>query len=222
MHPVIRILCLLVIALLAPWLPPLALALVATLLVAWGLARPHTGRAMLRALRRVRWLILSLLILYLWFTPGDPLLPALAALSPTGTGAGMAMHRIGVLAIMVWAATGFLHGLPPGEIAAALRALLTWPVKTAIAMRLADRAGLLFEELPRIEQCVRNELRSGDGNIAMRAARLFRSVEEGAAVVSHGPAAVPVLASVPHRQWLLPVVICLFGGSAFIFAVRGA
>lgn len=216
MHPLIRILCLLVFAALAPWLPPPGLLVAAILLMLWGLLSPLTGQAMLRGLRRIRWLLLSVAILYLWFSPGEPLLPLLGSLSPTDTGLALALQRAGVLLVMLWAAAGVVANTGVPGMTAALRQLLTWPVRTRAGARFADRIGLLLAELPMVEERVRASLAAGPvRGVAERAATLFMTVENGAAERPFEPEAQP-LAAVPNLQKLLPAAM-LLAGLAVIF-----
>lgn len=66
-----------------------------------GLALVTTGHAAaLNMLRRSRWLLLSLLLVYAFATPGDPVFPELGTLSPTLQGllgGGMQAWRLGLL-----------------------------------------------------------------------------------------------------------------------------
>lgn len=202
MHPAIRILTLLVFAAIIPWLSSPVLVAIAVLLLILGASRPGTGRVMWRGIRRIRWLLLSLFVLYLWFSPGEPLFPSLAHLSPSLAGAELALRQVAVLLVMVCSATGLLSGIPPHELGEALRLLLTWPVPTAAGARFADRVGLLLAALPQVERQVRTSLR-GEGSLADRAAGLFLDIEADAVRRSLGPAAEP-LAGVPRWQWLLP------------------
>ena len=83
-HPAAQILtwCLLVATLQA--LRPAALLSVAGLLLLATLS--VSGRKFLHLLRRTRWVMLSLLLIYAWSTPGQALLPQLGAFSPTHEG----------------------------------------------------------------------------------------------------------------------------------------
>lgn len=218
MHPIIRILCLLVLAALTPWLPREPLLAIGALLLAWGFARPETGRVMRHSVKRIRWLLLSLLILYFWFSPGAPLLPALGPLSPTAAGIELAVHRAGVLLVLVFAVSAFLADVPPRHLTSALRRMLSWPVKTRLAMRFADRVGLLLAELPAVEQRARAALKNGEGGFATRAARLFQNVELDAERELE-PESLPALAPTPHWQWLFPAGL-LAAGFALIFLFR--
>lgn len=218
MHPVIRILNLLVLAASAPWLPPAALLATALLLLLAGLLQPSTGRRMLIGIRRVRWLLLSLLLLFLWFTPGEPLIPGFGSFSPTWQGVWMALHRLGVLLVMVWAAAALLGGLQPRELASALRRLLLGPLRTPLTERFAERVGLLLAELPTVESRVSAALQEKTLPLSQRAAQLFVFVENHAASAAPEPVAAIPMNAVPRVQWLLPVLILIAGVGAANFS----
>lgn len=217
MHPAIRILVLLAFAAMIPWLPVTVLVGIAVLLLVFGVCRPGTGRLMWRGVCRIRWLLLSLAILYLWFSPGEPLFPSLAHLSPSLAGAELALQQLAVLLVMVGAASGLLSRIPPHELGEALRLLLAWPVPTVAGTRFADRVGLLLAALPQVEQQVRASLH-GEGSLADRAAGLFRNIETDAVLL---PVMLPrePLAAVPRWQWLLPPA--LLAGGMFLSLLPG-
>lgn len=211
MHPVIRILNLLVLAALAPWLPPLVLLAVALLLTLAGVRHPSTGQRMLIGMRRVRWLLLSLLLLFLWFTPGEPVFAAFGSFSPTWQGVQIAAHRIGVLLVMVWAAAAFLGSLQAHELSSAMRRLLRGPLHTPATVRFAERVGLLLAELPSVEARVRASLREQELPLPERATQLFMSIEKHAESEFYEPVANLPAYAVPRLQWLLPMFL-LIGG----------
>ena len=218
MHPVIRILNLLVLAGFAPWLPPVFLLALSLLLATAGLLRPSTGWRMLTGLRRVRWLLLSLLLLFLWFTPGELVFVSFGALSPTWQGVQTAAHRIGVLLVMVWAAAALLGGLQPRELASALRRLLLGPLRNSATERFAERVGLLLAELPEVEARVRATLREKEMSFSQRAAKLFVFVENYAESGSEPPATALRMVPIPYLQWLLPVLMVSAGVLATSFS----
>ncbi|MEW5942815.1 MAG: hypothetical protein AB1710_03055 [Pseudomonadota bacterium] len=98
LHPATKILLWLMLAVAIQWLRMpslLALSLLLGLLLA---AARASGFG--RLLRRTRWLLLSLLLIYAFATPGDPLLPSLGAASPTAQGleaGGMQAWRLAML-----------------------------------------------------------------------------------------------------------------------------
>jgi hypothetical protein len=76
--------------------PRLLAALVAVTLVSFLLPVLTIAPAW-RLIRRSRWLFLSIAVVYLWLTPGPPIIPYLGEGSPSWTGLWLGMHRVGVL-----------------------------------------------------------------------------------------------------------------------------
>lgn len=220
MHPLIRIVCLLIIAGSTPWLPPLALAAGSATLLGWAAIRPPLARALRRGLQRLRWLLISLVVLYLWFSPGEPLWPALGPFSPTDTGLWLALERAGVLIVMVGAAVALLHDAAPREVAAGLRQLLARILPGDTAVRFAYRVGLLLAELPRVERRVRASLRE-PGPATERAAALIRAVEREADAGPLAPEPLCEPGSVPTVQWLLPLALLAAVAAAHFFLTGG-
>ncbi|HMW44136.1 MAG TPA: hypothetical protein PKC88_17340, partial [Plasticicumulans sp.] len=106
MNPVILLASFVAFALgIAPAAPP-ALLLGALLLAfaRWGTGPVLPAGTLRRALRRVRWLLLAVVITHGWFTPGLTLLPALGGASPSVQGLWLALWRALVLLELVAAA----------------------------------------------------------------------------------------------------------------------
>ncbi len=86
---------------------PSTLLLVTLLSVAALMAMRVTGA--LTMLRRTRWLLLSLLLIYSFATPGDPALPALGFLSPSLQGLHSGIVQAWRLALLLAALALLLH-----------------------------------------------------------------------------------------------------------------
>jgi energy-coupling factor transport system permease protein len=95
-------------------------ALLPLLLPLLGLTLHGVGRLLLRS----KWLLLSIGIAYLWFTPGSPVLPALGAYSPTWSGAETGTHRLLVLLIFLLLVNAYLTSSSRNELVSALFGLL--------------------------------------------------------------------------------------------------
>lgn len=78
----------------------------------------------LKLLRRVRFLILAILVLFAGFTPGEALLPALPELSPSREGLVLAAEHVGRLVAVVLCVALLLEGLPVSRLVGGLHALL--------------------------------------------------------------------------------------------------
>lgn len=113
LHPATRILMWLFFALFLPWLHPSAMLVVTLLLIPLLLTRGRS--AFIRQLRRTRWLLLSIFLIYALATPGENLVEVLGAFSPTreGLDAGvMQAWRLGLLL----AGLALLLAATPGKL----------------------------------------------------------------------------------------------------------
>lgn len=119
LHPAVRLagwlLVLLAIQRLAGL--PLFVALAATAL----LGRAILGRAA-RLIRRTRWLLLSLLIVFAWGVAGDPLWQGFGA--PSREGLEEAATQVGRLLLVLVAVAAFLETMPLGSLLSGARRLL--------------------------------------------------------------------------------------------------
>lgn len=100
LHPASRILLWLAFALCIPWLRPSELATVAALLFL-PLLLWHPAQY-LKLLRRARWLLISLILVYAFATPGEPLLAGLASREGLQAGAIQALRLMALLAALAY------------------------------------------------------------------------------------------------------------------------
>ncbi|NLF52878.1 MAG: hypothetical protein GX576_00475 [Thauera phenolivorans] len=100
-------------------LPALLPAALACLFVALLFARLRA----LRLLRRVRVLMLAIVILFAWFTPGEALLLVWPSVSPTREGALMALEHGARLAAVVCMVALLLERLPTERLVGGMYAL---------------------------------------------------------------------------------------------------
>jgi energy-coupling factor transport system permease protein len=170
-----------------------------------------------RLLRRMRWLFLSIAVIYLWLTPGEPLLPAAAsweAWLPTLDGAWEGLLRIAALALMVSAASLLLQVTAREQILAALRWLaaplrrLGFPHE-----RFAVRTALVLEAVVRVQEHVRAALNDvpADGRplarIAAVAAAVFHAALKEAEAAPCTTMALPAQAAPAAGQWAVPLLL---------------
>ena len=121
MHPLVHLHSLLVFILLLAlggFSSLLLGLLLLALLYGWrGRAHVH---GLLALLRRVRWLLLSILVLYGWWTPGIPLWPVLGGHGPTLEGLSQGGIRAGVLLAIVAAVHWVLNATDRDALLAAV------------------------------------------------------------------------------------------------------
>ncbi len=215
--PSIRILSLLVLASGLASGHPRVLAAGGVILLLAGSAAlvQHRGfewSGLLRMLRRVRWLLLAMLILYGWFTPGDPLLPSLGDRSPSLAGVQQGLLRVAALVAIVAAVYLLLMTTPRGDLVGGL----LWfgrPLRR-LGMddrRFAVRLVLALEAVPQVQGLARTALETNTGASRMQrlgqaASRVLQAVLEQADA-QHGTIEVPDSQPVPGWQWLVPLLI---------------
>lgn len=208
-HPVIRVASFLVLAIFLALGQPQHLLLISVFIVMcyFALGWPAV-RAAGPMLWRMRWFFLSILLVYLWLSPG-PL---------TWMSAWHGAYRVLVLVLMVFAVHALLSLSSRNELVSAIYCL-AWPLSLLgiSRQRLAVRVALVLEYVPRVQQiCLEREPALGDGRIA-RAANT--SVALYAATLAQASSSTPheleldVSAAPSRREWMLPlalVVLLLF------------
>jgi hypothetical protein len=130
----------------------LCLAVVLCLLAAWR--GSGSLDQIVRALRRIRWLLLSLAIIYLLIAP-EPELSGGARFIPGWDDLELALRRAGVLVLLVSAVELMRQTTPAAEIAAAigqlLRPLRRFGINTE---RFSRRVALTLDAVPRTAEAV--------------------------------------------------------------------
>ena len=209
MHPVFRLLGLMALAvfLFRYRLPGLVVAEVIILGLAWAGDRAAPGR-IYQSVRRLRWLLLSIAVIYLWSAPES--VPGQPAWLPRWPDIAVALERAGVLVVLVSAVQLLRQSTPPEELAAALVVVLRplgWlgvDVET-----LSRRIALTLETVPQTAELV-TEAARGEApgkrlsGWAEAAARLVRRIENEAAAVQTPPR-LPALGWPGLRDWMILV-----------------
>lgn len=214
MHPVIRVLCLLIVAAFlarGSWLEVAALACgLAALSLAVG---QRDWRRFFGMVRRLRFLLLSIAIIYGWFTPGVPLWPALEELSPTGAGVAQGLLRAAALIVLLGAVQLLLATTERPQFIAALRWWLRPLRPLGLAPeRVALRIALALEAVPRLRQIVADSRAAEAGaprirRIAAVANGAFAATLAAAERAELPVVAVPCLARPAPPQWLAPLAL---------------
>lgn len=128
-------------------------------------ARQHFGLL----LRRSRWLLLTLLILFGWLTPGTPL-PGIPGASQEGL--LLAAENLGRLLVALSVVAMLLTALTPAELVAGLRSLLAPMRLLGISRdRIAVRLALTLEEVEASRQGRRDDPEGMAATLSLPAAR---------------------------------------------------
>jgi len=212
MHPVPRLGTFLVFAVCLSWTSPLGLGLAGGVLLIVALITGGAGlAASLRMILRLRWLFLSILIIYLWFTPGQPLFGSNASRwVPSWEGVSAGTLRVAVLVMLVLAANVLLAITPRQQL---VGALVWWcgPLRAmgASPERLALRLSLSLEALEALQGQLGHswQRRAGEGRLGLlgrAAGEMFRYAAERADAPSCQTRQVALLSSPPWRDWVYP------------------
>lgn len=219
LHPLVRIVVLLVFITGMALADPLLLLVGACgLLLAYTLAGFPALGGLLKMVIRLRWLLVAILIVYGWWTPGEPLWPALDRFSPSVQGLGFGLVRLAALICIVSAVHFLLQVTERGQLLAALM-LLTAPVLGPLAReRFAVRVLLTLEAVVPVQAMVSAALQEtpeqtrGLSRLVSHANAVYSSVltqadKAASAVIEvaepEAPAAV---------QWLVPLLLAALIG----------
>jgi energy-coupling factor transporter transmembrane protein EcfT len=179
-------------------------------------------------LKRMRWLFLSMLVIYFWFTPGQAFLPFIADYSPTWQGIRMAGYRIGSLVVIVVAVNIVIKSTPKELITSGLLWLLEPLSYVGLPHeRLAVRIVLTFNMISEIQyeyDLLKRSKRTSDALIQGRpkgaggflqrldslgelGANLFTNVVDKSQQIEEHSIELPTESAPPFHQWGLPVLL---------------
>jgi len=213
-HPLVRVVTLLLfiagISLARPTLLMAGLMLLAGVYLLCGF--PALGRLM-AMLKRLRWLMLAIVLVCGWWTPGVPLFPGHGMLSPTVEGVHLGLIRLLVLTIIVAAVHLLLQRTGREQLLAALMQLFAPLSSRQGRERIAVRLVLSIEAVSQIQPLLQNALSgrsvmsrglSGLGNAA---ADIYGAVLDTVDHIKCDSITVPEAPRPAPWQWLVPLVL---------------
>lgn len=213
-HPLIRLLVLLVFVTGMTSAQPAMLAtgllLLSILYLATGL--PGAG-SLAYLLKRLRWLLLAILIVYGWWTPGNYLIPVLGKLSPTGAGLEAGMLRLAALLLIAASVHLLLQLTTREQLLPALMQLVAPVSPRAGRERFAIRVLLSLEAIALVQPVVASAMQqtnltqANPARIGHTARRIYQAVLAGAGEAETGRIEIADPSLPPCRQWLLPVLL---------------
>lgn len=216
--PAVQLACVLAVAGFLPWLPLPVLSGLLLLTVLGCMLLPSASlRQVALSLRKLRWLLLSIAVLYLWFTPGTPVLPYADWWLPTREGFWLALRRVTVLVTLVAVVQVLLQRLSRATLAAAIMSLTAGLRYCGLnTERFAWRLVLSLDAVPGMQSLVADtRAQHKQRGLAETAAQLVLAVENAAQQDSTSAGVMPIITPAPLWQWLLPL-FCLGAG---IYAV---
>ena len=144
LHPAIRIVLLVALAAMLFRYSLLAMTIVLAVLLA-GAARAGVLRRVARSIRRIRWLLVSIAVIYLWVAPE----PAVGGALPAWPDVELALRRAGVLVVLVTAVELLTLHTPAPLMAAGLVSILRPLGLVGVEVeRFAGRLALTLEGVP--------------------------------------------------------------------------
>ncbi|MBL1259473.1 MAG: hypothetical protein COB33_002945 [Thiotrichaceae bacterium] len=218
LHPVILMVSFLVFVAMLAFPAPSAL-FISSLLLALLYLRDggaHLSSALVM-LRRMRWFLLSILLIFCWLTPGTPVIqwPALSGWLPTHEGISSGLLRVMALVLVIGSVNLLLSSLSRQELLTAIyflaRPLQLIGVK---AEKVALRMTLVFDAMAEVQQMVTQYLPE-KGHVPRRldSMGLLASSVLNAVIARAGQAPqeeVVVLSALerpPLWQWCLPILL---------------
>ncbi|MDH5326252.1 MAG: hypothetical protein OEZ68_08840 [Gammaproteobacteria bacterium] len=217
LHPVIRVVSFFIFTAFAAYGQLVQLVAQAGLLLLFFLFEPQLIVRSRIIIVRMRWLFLSIFIVYLGFTPGLPLIPAWDW-SPSVLGTQLAIMRVAALILIVMALQILLHGLSRQDLVGAVLWLL-YPIRKLVDHeKLAVRIGLTLELVEQVALLNRLALKSQDipsnaglwqriNNISDNIATLFQTVLDKAMAMPGQTLETPDRNSPPPVQWIFPLLL---------------
>lgn len=187
MHPFVKIACFFFLLLLLPFLSGAYLALVCAFisLLAVSLNRRHFSRL----IKRMRWLFISLLLVYGYATPGEYLALLPLDFSPSYEGLALGLTQIAKLLIAVAALSVLFASSPKTQLMAGLGTLLA-PLKI-LGLDVDRFTTRLLLTLHYVEQMA----------VSTRLKLDFSQLDRVALAVEETELALPLLIEQPTFKW---------------------
>lgn len=162
-------------------------------------------RAGLAALKRLRWLLISLILIHLAFTPGVPLFSGLFSV-PTLQGLEDGLLRTALLVLLMLAAHLLMQSTARGALLAALLWFSAPLARLGFAReRLALRVMLTLQAVAEVQNLVRaaapDQYSTRLARIAQRASLLWENVLQRAESAPCVTLDIPACGAPPLRQW---------------------
>jgi len=217
LDPLIRIICLIVFSLnLAAYNRFSSLAAATGLLViAWIARRQGPTLTAWRLLKRAKWLLVSLAVVYLAFVPGEALFPALGAGSPSAVGVQQTLLRVGAIVVLILSVDVALHGQAAERLLAAFYRLIrpfAWlgfsPERAAVRGWLTLHYSTELA-MPAVEMRSTAEVSTISTRLARGVDRMVHHLSAVLAPPSQCPVPIQIELGppTPQWQWALPVLL---------------
>ena len=214
-HPLIRVICFLILSLFLSLGSGSHTAAIFVVMVPFWFAtgwRPLV--AAMPLLRRMRWFFLSILIIYWWLTPGEALWRGAPDWLPTADGVVEGLHRVVILVLLICALRLVFWDVARDALVAAIYRLL-WPL-SSIGLsreRVAVRLILVFETVDSVQGVVRDAVAAARSAHSPRLGVVDAAALAMSQVMSRAECAVcqevdiDIGTQPPYWQWCMPLVL---------------
>lgn len=203
MHPVIRIACFILLVMglaMSKWL--LYFSSLPLLILFWYYAN---WQSLLQLLKRLRWLLVSLFVLHLWFHGAD------VNLIPSQAGLLIAIEKTFVLILMITTAHLLLAVTPIDDLIAAIQ--WWFNLLGFNAQKLAIRLALTLETLNHVHELYQQQTKCDTSNpiaqISQRTTDLFQAVAQRAEQASLSQLEITQLPAPLLWQWMYPISLII-------------
>ncbi len=221
LHPSIRIICFFCFGAYVAFGGKTDLALaVILLLMGYALVGMQHFRAVMVMLKRMRWLFLSIFIIYTWFTPGQPIFKNWINTAPTYEGIVTGFLRASSLTAIVLAVGVLVRTLSRDQLLSGILWLLNPLERIGLPYeRLAVRLALTLEYVHHVQKfytggvVVNNSgpesatLRQRLLQISRRATDIFENVLDQSQQIDERAVMLVDEGRPPLWQWLYPVLL---------------
>lgn len=213
MHPLIRVVTLLVFIAGISLAQPLALSVGSCLLLIVYLVTgfPALGKLAMM-IRRMRWLLVAILLVYGWWTPGKAVSPFLGGLSPTLEGLNQGFLRILVL-VSIAAAVHLLLQLTGRQqliqaIIQFMRPFSTQAIRTRFAVRMVLTLEAVFQVQPLVETVVSQQapVKTWPLDLGRSARCVYVTVLEKSRQTNNDIITLHQMPLPAFWQWLIPCI----------------
>jgi len=185
----------------------------AFLILLYALAGIPSPATLLRMIKRLRWLLLAILLVYGWWTPGVSLWPDAGTLSPTLDGLYLGMLRVMALIAIVAAVHLLLQSTPREELLPAIMQLVRPLTTRHMRERIAVRTLLSMEAVTEVQSIAGDVLREHPvttrklSNLARASQLLYKNVLDRADHAGNDLIEVRELTAPPWWQWIMPLAM---------------
>ncbi|MDD9892982.1 MAG: hypothetical protein OXT49_05675 [Gammaproteobacteria bacterium] len=217
LHPQVRLLLLFFLAVALP-LQSLNALLYMLLPIALGCFINNGLSIWFQSVMRLKWLFISIALLYGWFTPGLPVVEVVSVNMPTREGLLLAAARALVLIVLVGAVTWLVKPLPANLLANSLSKLLSPLQHLGINIqRFSDRLAYTLALVANLQKRLSGQREQG---WLASSGEVIRSIEAGELVAENDAAEVSSAREFGLADLLVLVsVLLVFSVPMFVLVV---